>query len=143
MRYLLILIAAAAAGLLFWFCKSSKYSSDKLPENQLRWGSGGGITGKETVYTLLENGQIFKSAAMKNDTAEVDGPRKKVAKALFLRAAEMGLAKLDFNHPGNIYRFVELANAEGVQRVAWGDPKYPADPAVEALYQALNKLIAE
>jgi hypothetical protein len=143
MKYLLILIAVAAAGLLFWFCKSPKFSHDKLPENQLRWGSGGGMTGKETIYTLLENGQIFKSAKIRSDTTEMDGPRKKIAKALFVQATELGLAKRDFNHPGNMYRFVELATAEGVQRVAWGDPNHPADPAVEALYQALNKLIAE
>ena len=59
MKTIILALAFPAAAFLFFACKQTRYAADNLPDRQLRWGSGGGYVGKETTYTLLDNGQIF------------------------------------------------------------------------------------
>ncbi|HNG89301.1 MAG TPA: hypothetical protein PK858_03825, partial [Saprospiraceae bacterium] len=109
------------------------------PERQLRWGKGGGFVGKETTYTLLENGQVFLrdiSAAIH----EVDGVKARKAKALYGTAEKLGLSQLDFKHPGNTYQFIEVMQDNALRRILWGDAQHAVDPAIAKLYADLEAL---
>lgn len=142
MRILLISITLLATALLFWFCKQQKYTAGKFPDKQLRWGNGGGFVGRENTFTLLENGQIFKSEPNDKMT-ELEKTKAGKAKKIFETAAALGLAKLNFEHPGNIYSFVELQEGDMVQRITWGDIKYPVDERVKDLFAQLTALVKQ
>lgn len=121
-------------------CKQTRYTADKLPEKLLRWGSGGGVVGKEKSWILLENGQIFATDIM-GKTTESNKVSGKKAKSLFKTAEALGIAKMEFNHPGNLYYFLEWQNGDMVSRIVWGDKNLPVDKSVEALYNDLNALL--
>ena len=141
MKFILIALAAVSSALLFWFCKHNRYTADTLPTKQIRFGKGGGVVGKETLYTLLENGQLFLSD-MGGKPTEADKARARSAKALFQTAETLGLSKLDFKYPGNVYSFIESSDADGkTNRVSWGDQSHPVNPDVQNLFAALMKLV--
>lgn len=141
MKNLLILVSVLAAGLIFAFCnRQAKYTPNTLPERQLRWGSGGGFTGKETQYTLLDNGQIFVLTPGGQWT-ELNHVKARKAKTLYESAETLGLSTLDFKHPGNIYSFIESANGKTSNRVTWGEKNNPVDPKIEDLFKQLSALV--
>jgi hypothetical protein len=142
MKYLLIGLSCAVIALLFWFCKHTRYATDQLPKQQIRFGSGGGYVGRETVFTLLENGQIFKQG-IDGQTNALPDAKQRVAKGLFKALENMKFENIKFSHPGNIYSFIEIPTGETTtHRVTWGDPAHPVDGTVEDLFKKLNALAA-
>ncbi|MFN0013462.1 MAG: hypothetical protein ACKVU2_02845 [Saprospiraceae bacterium] len=136
------LCLAATILTLFGQCKQPKYAADNLPDEYLRFGNGGGFTGLETTYTLLENGQLFKSTSSAPQLVEQKTCNRKQADRLIESAEDLGLLKLDFTHPGNIYQFVELRDDGQTRRVTWGDPAHPVDEKIRALYEQIVQLTA-
>jgi hypothetical protein len=128
---------------LFSQCKSTKYTPDELPDEYLRFGNGGGFTGVETTYTLLENGQIFKSASSKTDTMELESCKRKTAKKLFEKAESLNLGQVEFMYPGNIYQFMEMQDDGKSNRIAWGEKDKPVDESIKALHEELMQLVSE
>lgn len=141
MRIILIALALVASALILWYCKHTRYSAANLPAKQLRFGSGGGFTGKETGYMLLENGQLFQNNPGAGPV-EIQATRRKTAQAIFKTAETLGLASLDFKHPGNVYDFIEFAEGDKLNRVSWGDPHVTPDPKITDLYAQLTALTA-
>lgn len=141
MKITLIALAAVSTALLFWFCKHTRYTADNLPTQQLRFGNGGGFTGKETVFVLLENGQIF-SKSLDGALTEVAKVKSKKAKEQFDTATKLGLNMLNFQHPGNMYYFLEVPAADGkTNRVTWGDNNAPIPTEIKDFYQQLMGLV--
>ena len=142
MKYLLIVLAALASGMLFWFCKPTRYTTDKLPKEQIRFGRGGGIVGRETAYTLLKNGQLF---GQNNDgsTQELASAEKKIAQGYFNTIRTLDLDLVTFSHPGNVYYFIEVPAAQGDQanRIVWGDAAHPVDGPIQDIYEKLMQLV--
>lgn len=141
MKYVWILAALSAVVSLNWFCHMPKFTTSNLPERQLRFGSGGGFVGKEKVYILLENGQIFCQEALQKDTTEAAKVRAKRAKALFAQADSLHLSERTFQHPGNVYQFLEMGTGAQKHRITWGHKDHPVDDAVRNLYEALLTLV--
>lgn len=127
---------------LFFACKPTKYTPGNFPDRQLRWGSGGGYTGKETMYTLLENGQIF---LLKNagEFTETTSAKPKRAKDLYNLMETLGLSKVEFKHPGNTYHFIEVLNGDSVHRISWGMKNNPVNPEISEFFRQLSELIAK
>jgi hypothetical protein len=121
----------------FAFCKTIHYSAGQLPAQQIRWGEGGGFSGRETTYVLLDNGQIFKKGGISDPYTEMSSFPSSKAKRLFKRAQSLRLMELDFQDPGNIYSFIEIVEGDQVRRIVWGGKK-PVPPAVTAFYQELQ-----
>jgi hypothetical protein len=140
MKLILLSIALLASSMLFWFCKSTKHTLDNLPEQQLRWGSGGGFTGKETSFSLLENGQIFKFVGVSGEKMELKAIKAKTAKAMFDAVTSLELNNIELNDPGNMYYFVEMKSKESTHKITWGDDKNAADQKVKDFYRVLQQL---
>ncbi len=134
---LLILTLLLASG--FNGCKTTEYKPGNFPDTQLRWGNGGGIVGKETLYYLLDNGQLFKKSGSDN-IIEAGKIKAKKAKAYYSNIEDLKLGTRDFKHAGNTYQFVEVLNGDSVNRIVWGDGT-PVDPDVQALYNTLSGLV--
>ncbi|MDB2607065.1 hypothetical protein N9Y48_04745 [Zobellia sp.] len=67
-------------GLLFLTllgCKSQQYTPDELPDKQLVFGYGGGMAGTVNTYILLENGQLFHTNSLTQETEELEPLSKK------------------------------------------------------------------
>lgn len=133
-----LLFALILASLLFCQCNRTTYTKANFPEKHLSFGSGGGFTGAVTSYHLLPNGQIFKSEGVLADTTSLTSIKKGVAKTLFERADNAHLDTLDFNHPGNIYKFVHYYNKKSTSQITWGEHKIEIPVEVKNLYKALN-----
>lgn len=140
MKTVLVLLTLLATAFLWLACKQIKYAPGNFPDRQLRWGSGGGVVGKETTYTLLDNGQIFvrKMGGALTETGKV---RDKKAKMLYDMIGSLGLEKYDFQHPGNTYDFIEVLNGDSVHRISWGEKNMPVDAKVMDFYKQLNELV--
>jgi len=141
-RYLSVALLCCTAA-FFSQCKNTKYTADKLPGEYLRFGNGGGFTGVETSYTLLENGQLFKSVSREPEMQELASGKRKQAKKLFEKAEALNLLALEFMHPGNIYQFLEFQDDGVTNRIAWGEKDKPVDENIKLLHEELMRLIAE
>lgn len=141
MKTFVISLALPAMLALFFACKPTKFTAENFPDRQLRWGSGGGYTGKETMYALLENGQIFLRENTAGKFTETAGAKPKRAKALYNLAETLGLAKIEFEHPGNTYKFIEVLNGDSAHRISWGMKNNPVNPQIEGLFRQLNELV--
>jgi hypothetical protein len=91
---------------------------------------------------LLENGQLFKTNT-DGVTTEIEGTKSKIAKGYFNNLRTLKLDQMDFNHPGNIYQFVEFVDGEKKSKVIWGDKNHPIDSPIQDLYLQLTQLVRE
>ena len=140
MKFLYCFAALLCAALLSGQCKHPKYTAQTLPEERLSFGRGGGFTGVETTYTLLENGQLFKSVSKGPEPEEIPGAKRKAAKKLFETAETLGLLQTDFMYPGNTYSFIEFHDDGQQRRIAWGDAAHPVDPKIKEFFEQLIQL---
>ena len=58
-------------------CSSQKYTPSTYTEAQIRFGSGGGVAGIETTYSLLDNGRLFMSEGTDKEFQKVRKVSKK------------------------------------------------------------------
>lgn len=122
-------------------CKSQRYTVEDLPEKQLVFGKGGGMTGAVDTYTLLENGQLFHLNSIIKVHNELKGITKKEAKAHFEKIGSLALTEIDFDRPGNIYYFLEEVNGEEKNRVTWGSQDHEIPEACQSLYNELKNIL--
>lgn len=139
MRITLFALALLAAA-QFFACKSAKHTADKLPAEQIRWGSGGGFTGKETSFALLENGQVFQFKTLDGSTTERASIKAKTARGLFSTAKDLALRDVRHEHPGNMYFFLELRDGAGTHRITWSDAM-PVEQKAKDFYMVLQQLL--
>ena len=142
MKFFLISLSVLATLFLLQACANAKYSVEKLSEKQIRWGTGGGFAGKESAHILCDNGQIFKRDIL-GVTTKYGKSKSKKAQELFKTIESLELSKMEFNHPGNTYSFLEWQDGDMVSRVVWGDKSYPVEKPIETLYGTLNGLLKE
>lgn len=135
----LLLVSVMAVGLL-WACQSAKYTPTTYPERQIAYGSGGGVAGIETTYYLLDNGRVFLRQGRDTTFQAVGKIPNKQCRQLFEEAAQLGLAEVDFQHPGNTYQFLEVGGPAQPHRISWGSNRQQPDERVKALYQQLRSL---
>lgn len=123
--------------LIFFSCKT--YQLGNLPEEQIIFGNGGGVTGVEVNYILLNNGQLFKTNAWQKDTTELTKISASTAKNYFKQMADLDWEKIDVNEPGNIYYFLSYKTIENIHRATWGATGYEPPEGIKSIYQSLRK----
>lgn len=116
------------------------FSFSQTEVSSIRFGSGGGFTGSETVYSIDQSGQIFnihETLDGKNNTF-LKFVGKKTAKPFFQQAKE--LQDYHYNSPADTYSFIEFRGAESFNKIAWGDSA-KVDARVLSMYNNLMALI--
>jgi hypothetical protein len=107
------------------------------------FGSGGGVTGTAIVFKMTRSGEVFKGKGIAEiEYSECGKIKKSVARKLIARVAE-SMESPAFQHPGNMYYFLTLADSEGEKKVTWGDPGYPAPQKIKTLYDEINAAIVD
>lgn len=123
--------------LLFFNCKAQQFTIDKLPEKQLIFGSGGGMSGVSDTYILLENGQLFHTNSLAYETNELKRVSQAKAKEYFKKMADITFSEIQFDHPGNRYYFLEDRTAGTQNRIVWGSTEMEVPIECKTLYQEL------
>ncbi len=138
-----ILFALFAATLLFtsYNCKSKQYTANALPENQVRWGSGGAFMGQETSFLLLKNGQFFKTVGVSPNMGVLESIQKVQAKALYKAVKNADLKAMDMKKTGAPYKFIEIRDGDGIRTLVWNDNDTSVDPKIVELYNKLSTII--
>lgn len=139
LRHLLLVFVPLACSTLA--CNSSKYTTENLPEPQLIFGNGGGITGATNSYILLENGQLFQKNSLTDSTKEVTPISKKQAKLLYQQVQELKIDSLEFNHPGNRYFFIQHLQEGTRHELTWGDMNHKIPKEIETFYKSLFEIV--
>ncbi len=122
-------------------CRSGQLDLQTYKGPQLIFGSGGGFSGSTTSYILIENGQLFKMNSLAGDTIALSDVKRKVTKDLFQEYEKLASQQPYFNHPGNLYYFIEQKNAGKKTRITWGDTQHTVPDSVMTFYQKLQNII--
>jgi hypothetical protein len=122
-------------------CKSKKVAVDTATAPALVWGSGGGFTGKEVSYRMLESGAIYQMNGVGAGQLPMKSIKAKVAKAMFSAAKDLNLAEISLNKPGNMYFFVELQVEGKPYRITWGDGETETPKKIKDFHLVLNQLV--
>jgi hypothetical protein len=136
------LLSMAAVLLLLNGCHLQRYTPATFPGKQLIFGSGGGFTGEVIEYTLLENGQLFLNNTLTKEIKQLQRLSWKKRKWAFAEAEKLSLENISFNHPGNLYYYIQVKQGESNHRVTWGNPTEAAPPALEDFYKQLLSKVA-
>ncbi len=135
---------ALVLGIVLLACKSKKAMLDPMSAPAIVWGNGGGFTGKEISFRLLQDGRIFKTEGLNSGiNLELKPIKGKVAKAMFSAASELNLGDVALNAPGNMYHFIELQHDGKPYRITWGDKEAELPQKVKDFYVLLNQLVAK
>jgi hypothetical protein len=123
-------------------CQAQRINPVTYTGKQLVFGNGGGFTGRESTYVLLDNGYLFSIDTDKHSGKENYTPLKKlpgkITQQLFSKADALQLEQVRFSHPGNVYYFVGLKKKQDIHRITWGDPGHEAPADAENLYHQLT-----
>lgn len=120
-------------------------TSDKIPKDydkrMLYFGGGGGFTGQSYEFCLLENGSLFNINESNEEHTYKMKLKKKQSQEIFKKVDQLTLLNLDYNEPGNMYKFikVEKATTDPIKLV-WGNPTMTVDPSLNSLYAELISL---
>lgn len=108
-------------------------SNCSTPNNfqEIKFGEGGGFTGAITEYQIKTNGDVFKGE--KKIKTITNAEMKNIQNKLDKLSSE----SLQFNHPFNIYYFIEM----GKGKIVWGDPAFPEPKEIKELYDYLQEII--
>lgn len=126
-KFLVILILVISA------CNTSK-AVKETSINQIKFGSGGGVTGEVNGYTLNEEGKILNEN--QSQVAKV-----KKAKLVELFREGKSLLSYELNSPQNMYYFIEIYGLNDTNRLIWGLESRSVDERVKTLYKKLNSNI--
>ncbi|MEZ0484946.1 FAD-binding oxidoreductase [Fibrella aquatica] len=109
---------------------ASREIPDTYKGRVLTVGSGGGVTGKEKSYSLLDDGRLFSRKAGQKTYTFVGKQTAANTKKVFWSVEDRcAIRKTTYNKPGNIYRFVSWRKGTELRKVAWapGDKQLPAN----------------
>ena len=114
-------------------CNSSKVINATSVE-QIKFGSGGGVTGIINEYTLNSNGKILNE-----NQSEVAKVNRFELVDLFQEGK--ALLKYDLNSPQNMYYFIQINGVNDTNRLIWGIETRSKDERINKLYQKLNNKV--
>lgn len=135
-----------AALVLLSSCKTNQKvtSLNDYKNNIISFGSGGGFTGEETIYSLLENGQIFVSKGLVTKTTNLHSTiSKKEAKALFEKALKIDFTKESINAPSNKYYTLSFGKYNEAKQLIWGNNVQSPSTQIKELYDELITIITK
>jgi hypothetical protein len=82
-------------------------------EEFIRIGNGGGFAGLETVFTIYRNGHIEQAGKKLAQIKDADTDQ------LFKNITALELDNIDWNRPGNLYKFIEYKQNNRIHRLTW------------------------
>jgi len=138
---LIIAFIILLAFILLFSCKTSDKIPDDYQKRMVYFGGGGGFTGQSYEFCLLENGSLFNINEAKKEHTYRMKIKKKQSKEIFKKIDQLALLNLDYNEPGNMYKFIKIEkDGQEPTKLVWGNPSMPVDPSLDSLYAELISL---
>ncbi|MFD1143418.1 FAD-binding oxidoreductase [Larkinella insperata] len=111
-------------------------------KRQIMVGKGGGFTGASTVYYLLENGYLYRKTEADSLFTRLGKQPATTTRRLFNELeANCRIKTVQFDQPGNTYRFVGWKKGQQEYRVTWGATGQTVPPAFSKFYNSFMKLV--
>jgi hypothetical protein len=123
--YLLLLLS------IFLSCSANK-AIVKTSIEEIQFGSGGGFTGKEIIYTLNSKGKLTEGG---KDLKQID-----LKKTLLLFKIAKKFKTYSFNEPQNMYSFIVIQSKDNKNRIVWGLGSTKINKDVTDFYNQLISL---
>lgn len=83
----------------------------------------------------------MKTAGLSDEVKEVARINATHTEKLFREAQKLRLDTIQFNHPGNLYYFMEVQKGESAPRITWGSADHTVPNQVQEFYNKLIKTI--
>ncbi len=106
--------------------------------DEIRFGFGGGFTGKVNTYILSADGNLSDAENGIRVLKKVD---YKTTLAIFLEAKE--ISSISLFEPENIYSFVEIITQKSSNRIVWSFGSTKVSKDIVQLYNILISLTKE
>ncbi|MBO0929409.1 hypothetical protein J2I48_00290 [Fibrella sp. HMF5036] len=98
-------------------------------------GSGGGVVGLETAYSLLDDGRLFSKTSKATTYTFLGTQTPENTKRVFWSVEDRcQIKKTTFDKPGNMYRFVQWRKGVEKHRVTWAPGDKTLPPNYEKVY---------
>lgn len=108
----------------------------------ISFSTGGGFTGAETIFTLLENGQVFSASGMAPEKAlPIATLPSKSIKGFFEKVNQINWAKEAINDPGNMYHTLSFGTNGNMKKQIWGGGKETPSKEITDLYYELSNTL--
>lgn len=127
----------------FSACKASQkaISLTEYKDNIISFSTGGGFTGEETTYYILENGQLYvEKGVVEKSTKLFSTLSKKETKVLFEKASKLNWSK-QINASGNIYHTIAFGKYNESKKIIWGNNQESPSEDILKFYTELNSII--
>lgn len=116
----------------FASCNNSK---PVLSDEYIRIGNGGGFSGQETIYTLYKNGKLEQNGKIIAKISDAD------LNQLVKNIEVLKLDEVNWNKPGNLYKFIEFTTNGKIQRICWDSNSNEIDNKLNLFYNHTDHLI--
>jgi hypothetical protein len=124
-------------------CNSSKkLAFDPMADDSdfIKFGGGGGFTGKVNTYFLTKKGKMYTLKDEKYEKiASIPAP---ITDQVFKNFTNLGLDKMILNDPGNKYNFIERKENAESTTLKWGN-KALDNKSIQTYYKILMKLVKD
>lgn len=110
-------------------------------EKFITLGSGGGFAGTTTVYKITEKGEVFKGKGLGEIVYTECGKIKRSQAKKFFKNVSAQLQAADFNHPGNLYYFLTIAENGNEKKVTWGDADHKVPEPIRTTHQEIQATV--
>ena len=104
-------------------------------EEYVRIGNGGGFAGIETTYTAYRNGQLEQGGKVIARLKEEDIDQ------FISNIHILNLDAIDWNHPGNLYKFIEYTLHGKTHKITWDSNAPDVNNSLNLFYNHVNSII--
>ena len=95
-----------------------------------------------TEYVLLDNGQLLKKLTQADSFEIVTTIEKNQTTQLFENYKFLNIGNLQYNQPGNMYRFIRFNHQDTEHQIMWSGTQYPEQyPNLKIFHGNLRSLI--
>jgi hypothetical protein len=133
----LILLLTTMAGVS---CQTKQLAGNPLTDRSLVFGRGGGVTGIERTWILMDNGQVLKQEVIGANPAPVGKISASKARLLFNKADEALYGETNLTEVGNTYSFIGLQDSSRSARLVWTGTLPAMNPTLAELITEMEKI---
>jgi len=138
-RGIITYIAVCVVGLLPG-CRAAKEFPYDYRGDQFHFGQGGGFTGAVNAFVLLDDGRLFQKGKTDTSMTYVSTWKRDFTRQMFSNYTSLGLERLNHQHPGNLYYFIEFHSPDKKPHlISWGQEGYTPSEGIVSFYQILYK----
>jgi hypothetical protein len=106
-------------------------------------GTGGGLIGQATIYTIDYKGNVFLESGIKNETKQFGKISKKDLGLIKKEIKKSGFYEQTLREPGNIYYYIETVSKGKNHKVTWGKEQNDTSAKMQMLYKFIMDIISK